>query len=90
MDPLPGNTYIPTHEGWLYLAAIVDIYSRKVVGWAMDKKMTSDLGEKALKMAIQLPIIHSKLSEVRHNKTKAKGFFLDYRLSFQEVPEKGA
>jgi len=45
-------TYIPTREGWLYLAAIVDIYSRKVVGWAMDKRMTSNLVEQALNMAI--------------------------------------
>lgn len=45
-------TYIPTREGWLYLAAIVDIYSRKVVGWAMDERMTSDLVIKALNMAI--------------------------------------
>ena len=31
-----GNTYIPTGEGWLYRVAIVDLFSRRVVGWAMD------------------------------------------------------
>lgn len=34
-------TYIPTREGWLYLAAVLDVYSRKVVGWAMDGGGTS-------------------------------------------------
>jgi hypothetical protein len=33
-------TYIPTAEGWLYLAGIMDLHSRKIVGWAMDKRMT--------------------------------------------------
>ena len=46
-------TYIYTGEGWLYLAAIMDLYSRKIIGWAMDKRMTQDLVVKALKMALQ-------------------------------------
>ena len=45
-------TYIPTDEGWLYLAAVVDIFSRKVVGWAMDATMTSELVERALDAAL--------------------------------------
>jgi transposase InsO family protein len=44
-------TYIPTREGWLYLAAVLDIYSRRVVGWAMDKHMEEGLVASALKMA---------------------------------------
>jgi transposase InsO family protein len=44
-------TYIPTREGWLYLAAVLDIYSRKVVGWAMDKHMEQELVASALHMA---------------------------------------
>jgi transposase InsO family protein len=44
-------TYIETREGWLYLAAVVDIFSRKVVGWAMDKHMETDLVAAALQMA---------------------------------------
>jgi putative transposase len=44
-------TYIATKEGWLYLAAVLDIYSRKVVGWAMDKHMEEELVASALKMA---------------------------------------
>jgi transposase InsO family protein len=46
-------TYIPTREGWLYLAAVEDLYSRRVVGWAMSERMTADLVIAALNMAIQ-------------------------------------
>jgi transposase InsO family protein len=45
-------TYIPTREGWLYLAVVEDLYSRKVVGWAMDETMTSRLVVDALEMAV--------------------------------------
>ena len=40
---LADITYIPTLEGWLYLAAILDLFSRKIVGWAMADRMTTDL-----------------------------------------------
>lgn len=46
-------TYIRTFEGWLYLAAVMDLYSRKIVGWAMSDRMTADLAISALKMAIK-------------------------------------
>ena len=49
---LADITYIPTLEGWLYLAAMLDLYSRRVVGWAMSDRMTSDLTTSALKMAL--------------------------------------
>lgn len=45
-------TYIPTDEGWLYLAAIEDLFNRKIVGWAMDKTMTRQLVLKALRQAV--------------------------------------
>ena len=44
---------IPTREGWLYLAIVEDLYSRKVVGWSMDGTMTSRLVVDALEMAVQ-------------------------------------
>ncbi len=50
---LSDITYIPTAEGWLYLAAILDLYTRRIVGWAMSERMTSALTVKALNMAIQ-------------------------------------
>jgi putative transposase len=46
-------TYIPTHEGWLYLAAVEDLYSRRVVGWSMADHMESRLVVDALEMAVQ-------------------------------------
>jgi transposase InsO family protein len=50
---LTDITYIPTQEGWLYLAVILDLYNRGIVGWAMSERMTSDLTTSALKMAIR-------------------------------------
>ena len=49
---LADITYIPTLEGWLYLAAVLDLFSRRIVGWAMSKRMTTDLTLRALRMAI--------------------------------------
>ena len=46
-------TYIPTKEGWLYLATVIDLYSRKVVGWSMDDTMRVSLVNNALAMAIK-------------------------------------
>jgi putative transposase len=45
-------TYIQTQEGWLYLAAILDLYSRKIVGWAMSERIDTALVLKALAMAL--------------------------------------
>ena len=45
-------TYISTKEGWLYLAAVLDLYSRQIVGWAMDSTMSKQLVIDALKQAI--------------------------------------
>lgn len=45
-------TYIWTNEGWLYLAVVLDLYSRMVVGWAMGERMTASLVSDALQMAI--------------------------------------
>ena len=45
-------TYIKTNEGWLYLATVIDLYSRKVVGWSMDDNMRVNLVNNALQMAI--------------------------------------
>jgi putative transposase len=50
---LTDITYIPTREGWLYLAAVLDLYGRRIVGWAMSERMTADLTISALKMAIR-------------------------------------
>jgi putative transposase len=50
---LADITYIPTGEGWLYLAAVVDLATRKVVGWAMRDHLRCELAAAALLMATQ-------------------------------------
>ena len=46
-------TFIPTGEGWLYLAIVMDLFSRMIVGWSMSSRMTVDLTIEALQMAIE-------------------------------------
>ncbi len=45
-------TYIATKEGWLYLAVVIDLFSRQIVGWSMDERMKAKLVNDALLMAI--------------------------------------
>lgn len=45
-------TYIATQEGWLYLAVVIDLFSRRVVGWAMSERINASLVNKALLMAL--------------------------------------
>ena len=47
-------SYVWTREGWLYLAVILDLHSRRVIGWAVSNRMKRDLAIRALKMAIAL------------------------------------
>ncbi len=47
-------SYIWTREGWLYLAVVLDLYSRRVIGWAVSNRMKRDLAIRALNMAIAL------------------------------------
>lgn len=46
-------TYVRTGQGWLYLAAVMDLFSRKIVGWAMAPAMPTELVASALRMALQ-------------------------------------
>ena len=47
-------TYLKTKEGWMYLAVVMDLYSRRIVGWHIDKRMTTDLIYRAMLKAINL------------------------------------
>ena len=47
-------TYLRTGEGWMYLAIVMDLYSRRIVGWHIDKRMTTDLVSKAMIKAYSL------------------------------------
>ena len=46
-------TYIPTAEGWLYLAVVLDLFSRKIVGWATGDSLAAELRCRALRMALR-------------------------------------
>jgi len=50
---LADITYLPTGEGWLYLAAVLDLATRKIVGWSMRDHMRTELTSAALMMATQ-------------------------------------
>jgi putative transposase len=47
-------TYVWTREGWVYLAVIIDLFSRRLVGWAISSRMKQDLALRALNMAIAI------------------------------------
>jgi len=46
-------TYVPTRQGWLYVAVLMDLYSRRIVGWAMEDQLTTTLTLRALEMGLQ-------------------------------------
>jgi len=48
---LTDITYVPTREGWLYLAAVLDVFSRRIVGWSMSERIDTMLVKSALQMA---------------------------------------
>jgi putative transposase len=58
-------TYIKTHEGWLYLGTVMDLFSRRIIGWSMSSRMTKELVLDALLMAVwrrkpsQSVLVHS-------------------------------
>jgi putative transposase len=62
---LTDITYVPTGEGWLYLAAIVDAFSRRVIGWAMADHLRVELAISALEMAVQTR--HPAVGLVHHS-----------------------
>ncbi len=54
-------TYIRTHEGWLYLVVVIDLYSRRIIGWSMQSRMQMDLVLSALLMAVWRRKLKSKV-----------------------------
>jgi putative transposase len=75
-------TFIPTREGWLYLAVIIDLYSRAVIGWAMDKRMKTDLVIDAVKMALMRRKVRSPL--LLHSDQGSQYAAADYRAILAE------
>ena len=70
-------TFIPTREGWLYLAVIIDLYSRAVIGWTMHKRMKTALVTDALKMALMRRKVRSPL--LLHSDQGSQYAAADYR-----------
>jgi putative transposase len=76
-------TYIQTQEGWLYLAAILDLYSRKIVGWAMSQRIDTALVLQALAMA--LTHRHPPANLVLHTDRGVQYASSDYRQALAQA-----
>jgi len=59
-------TYIRTHAGWLYLAVVLDLYSRRVVGWSMAEHMRTELVLNALRIGVRVVSLRGSLSHQVH------------------------
>jgi putative transposase len=77
-------TYVPTDQGWLYLAAVIDLCSRKVVGWAMAEHMKATLCTDALEMALSRRKPPPDRSLVHHSDRGVQYACGDYRTLLEE------
>jgi putative transposase len=69
---LADITYIRTQEGWLYLAAVMDLFSRQIIGWSMSKHMTDGLSQTALQMAVRKRLTGS--SKLMHHSDRGSQY----------------
>jgi putative transposase len=77
-------TYIDTAEGWLYLAAILDLHSRRVVGWAMAETMDAGLVEAAWQMAL---LTRQPPAGLLHHSDRGSQYTSeDYRVQLSDLP----
>lgn len=79
---LADITYIDTREGWLYLATILDVYSRKIVGWSMSTRLQKHLVNDALNMAIGRRDIHDNL--IHHSDQGSQYTSHDFRTLLKQ------
>lgn len=75
-------SYIPTLQGWIYLAVIIDLYSRRVIGWCMSDRMKHDLTLNALKMAVTLRRPDSGL--IHHSDRGSQYASKDYQMMLKK------
>ena len=80
---LADITYIETDEGWLYLAAVMDLYSRRIVGWAMQAHLRTELPLAALRMAISAQRASTDL--IHHSDRGVQYASADYRKTVQSA-----
>jgi|TARA_R110000868_G_scaffold260071_1_gene518325 transposase InsO family protein len=76
-------TYVWTHEGWMYLATIIDVFSRRVVGWAMRSYLSRQLAMEALSRAIELR--RPKPGLIHHTDRGCQYASKDYRKLLKSV-----
>ncbi|WP_144530057.1 IS3 family transposase, partial [Peribacillus simplex] len=74
-------TYVSTGEGWLYLASVMDLFSRKIVGWHMSERMTKELVLKALQQAYGRQ--HPDKGLIHHSDRGSQYASLDYQKQLQ-------
>lgn len=80
---LTDITYVETGQGWLYLAAVMDLYSRRIVGWAMDDHLRTELPLAALNMAISTRRPDANL--IHHSDRGVQYASTDYRTALQSA-----
>lgn len=80
---LADMTYVPTDEGWLYLALILDLYARKLVGWAMSEAMPLELTLRALEVALGWR--DPKAGLVHHSDRGSQYAANDYRRKLESL-----
>lgn len=80
---LTDITYIETDQGWLYLAAVMDLYSRRIVGWAMADNLRTELPAAALQMAISAKRPGAGL--IHHSDRGVQYASEDYRKAIQSA-----
>jgi putative transposase len=80
---LTDITYVETAQGWLYLAAVMDLYSRRIVGWAMDDHLRTELPLAALNMAISTRRPGPNL--IHHSDRGVQYASADYRSALQSA-----
>jgi putative transposase len=80
---LADITYIETDQGWLYLAAVMDLYSRRIVGWAMEDHLRAELPLAALTMAVSTQRAGAGL--VHHSDRGVQYAAADYRKVLQSA-----
>jgi len=75
-------TYIPTREGWLFLAAVMDLFSRRIVGWSMSDRLTAKLSIDALQAALDN---RGEVIGLTHHSDQGKEYYAsDYQTMLKE------
>jgi putative transposase len=76
-------TYVPTRDGWLYLAILLDLFSRRVVGWSMSDRIDTELALNALQMAqMQRPIL---VGLIHHTDRDCRYASDDYQAALRDA-----